>query len=169
MRIYCDYAIPPSAAVPIQTERRAVTRFYALDARTGKRAWDVALDDGTLPIRNEAAIPLVLGSTVYVGSSVSPLFHALDSRTGRMKWRASTHGPVKGGVVAVDGTLYFGDLGGYLWALDAASGKVVGVKNMHTPFNVGSPIAAGRTLIIGSRGGTLQAVPLARIRSAHDR
>lgn len=167
-RIYCNYVMPPSSAVPVQTERAAVFRAYALDAVTGKKFWDVELESGMLPKRNEAAIPLLADGMLYMGSSLSPVVHAIDPATGALKWRVQTHGPVKGGIVDAGGTLYFGDLGGYLWALNAATGAVLGTKNMHTPFNVGSPIVAGQTLIIGSRGGTLAAVPLASIVGARD-
>ena len=167
-RIYCTYVMPPTSTVPIQTERNANFRAYALDVKTGKKLWDVLLENGVLPKRNEAAIPLIANGTLYLGSSLAPVTHAIDPATGAVKWRVQTHGPVKGGLVDVDGVLYFGDLAGYLWALNDATGQVVGVKNMQTPFNVGSPIVAGKTLIIGSRGGTLLAVPLADIRSGRD-
>lgn len=167
-RIYCNYVMPPSSATPVQTERINVFRAYALDAKTGKKLWDVLLQKGMLPKRNEAAIPLLARGTLYMGSSVSPYVHAIDPQTGRIKWRIQTHGPVKGGIVEAGGTLYFGDYGGYLWAINAGNGAVVGVKNMRTAFNVGSPIVAGQTLVIGSRGGTLFALPLASIRSSHD-
>jgi outer membrane protein assembly factor BamB len=167
-RLYCNYVMPPSASLPVQTERQAVVRAYAIDLQSGKRVWDVQLDKGELPQRNEAAIPLVSGGMLFFGSSLQSTMHALDTQSGALKWQQSTHGPVKGGVVLVDGTIYFGDLGGYLWALDAATGKVVGDKKTGTPFNVGSPIVVGRTLVIGSRGGTLTAIPLRQIRESHD-
>lgn len=167
-RLYCNYVMPPSMSTPVQTERQAIVRAYALDVQTGKRIWDVAVDKGELPKRNEAAIPLIAQGMVFFGSSIQPLMHALDAQTGALKWTQVAHGAVKGGIVDVDGVLYYGDLGGYLWAVNAANGRVIGVKNMHSPFNVGSPIVAGRTLIIGSRGGTLVAVPLAQIRGARD-
>jgi outer membrane protein assembly factor BamB len=94
--------------------------------------------------------------------------HALDPATGKLVWKTGTRGPVKGGIVDVDGTVYFGDLGGYLWALDAKSGVVVGDKFMRTKFNVGSPIVDGKTLIIGSDSGAIIAVPLQDIRNSHD-
>lgn len=168
-RIYCNYVMPPSTSLPVQTERSAMVRAYALDVASGKRVWDVQLDKGILPKRNEAAVPLIASGMLFFGSSLQPTMHALDPQTGALRWQQNTHGPVKGGVVLVDGTIYFGDLGGYLWALDAATGKVIGVKNMGTPFNVGSPVVVGQTLVIGSRGGTLQAVPLRQIRESHDR
>jgi outer membrane protein assembly factor BamB len=167
-RIFCNYVMPPSSAIPVQTERYAVFRAYALDAKTGKKLWDTLLEGGILPKRNEAAIPLYANGIVYMGSSLSPTVHALDPKTGRVLWRVHTHGPVKGGIVDAGGTLYFGDLGGYLWAVDAKSGAVIGARNMNTPFNVGSPIVAGQTLIIGSKGGQILALPLSQIRSSRD-
>lgn len=166
--IYCNYVMPPTSATPVQTERVNQFRAYAIDLKTGKHVWDVLLESGMLPKRNEAAVPLLANGLLYMGSSVASTMHALDPKTGAVKWTMHTHGPVKGGIVDAGGTLYFGDLSGYLWAVNDATGAVVGSKNMHTPFNVGSPIVAGQTLIIGSRGGTLAAVPLADIRSAHD-
>lgn len=166
-RIYCNYVMPPTTVTPVQTERYAKLRAYAIDARTGKKVWDVLLEGGILPKRNEAAIPLLAGGMLYMGSSLSPTMHALDPKTGSVRWVMRTHGPVKGGIVDAGGTLYFGDLAGYLWAVNARTGAVVGVKNMRTSFNVGSPIVAGRTLIIGTRTGTIIAIPLAEIRGSH--
>ena len=94
--------------------------------------------------------------------------HALDATSGMLVWETPTHGVVKGGAVDVDDVIYFGDLGGYLWALNAKTGRVVGSKFMHTAFNVGSPIVVGQTLIIGSDTGSVVAVPLEEIRVAHD-
>lgn len=167
-RLYCNYVMPPSTSLPVQTERQAVLRAYAIDLQSGKRVWDVQLDKGVLPKRNEASIPLLANGMLYVGSSVQSTMHALDPQTGAVKWVQSTRGSVKGGVVEVGGVIYFGDLGGYLWALDAKTGKVIGDKNTGTPFNVGSPLVVGQTLVIGSRGGTLVAVPLKDIRGSHD-
>lgn len=167
-RIYCNYVMPPTSATPVQTERQATFRAYAIDAQTGKRVWDVQLERGVLPKRNESAIPLLVNGRLYMGSSLAPTLHAIDPKTGTVQWVVHTHGPVKGGIVDAGGTLYFGDLAGYLWAVNASNGTVLGAKNMHTAFNVGSPIVAGRTLIIGSKGGSVAAIPLSRIRSAHD-
>jgi outer membrane protein assembly factor BamB len=167
-RIYCNYVMPPSAATPVQTERPAVFRAYAIDVKTGKKVWDTQLESGMLPKRNEAAIPLLADGMLYMGSSVANVVHAIDPKTGAVKWRVQTHGPVKGGIVNAGGTLYFGDLAGYLWAVRASTGAVLGVKNMHSSFNVGSPIVAGKTLIIGSRGGSIIALPLSSIRASRD-
>lgn len=167
-RVYCDYISPvwPDSVTVIGD--LTVERVYALRASDGAPLWDVALETGALPERNEAAIPLLAGGLLYLGSAIAPYVHALDARSGLLVWEIPTRGAVKGGIVAVDGIVYFGDLGGYLWAVDAKSGRVLGEKFMHTRFNVGSPVVDGKTLFIGSDDGSVIAVPLDAIRSSHD-
>lgn len=167
-RIFCDYIMPPSSATPVITGSSALQRAYALDVATGKKLWDVPLESGVLPERNEASIPLVADNSVFLGSALAPFVHAFDPQTGHIKWRTQVRGPVKGGIVWLDGTIYFGDLAGYLWAIDGRTGKIIGDKKMGTSFNVGSPIVAGKTLFIGSLGGTVFAVPLKTIRGTRD-
>jgi outer membrane protein assembly factor BamB len=167
-RIFCDYVAPVAPDTFTVIGDLTVERVYALDASNGASLWDVALESGSLPIRNEAAIPLLAGGRLYLGSAIAPWMHALDTRTGMLVWETPTHGVVKGGLVAVNDAVYFGDLSGYLWALDAKTGRVIGDKLMGTAFNVGSPIVVGKTLIIGSDSGAVIAVSLDRIRNAHD-
>jgi outer membrane protein assembly factor BamB len=167
-RVFCDYVSPVFPDNSTVIGNTTAQRVYALDASSGAPVWDIALESGALPIRNEAAIPMLAGGTLYLGSAITSWMHAIDSETGMLVWESQTHGAVKGGMVDVDGTIYFGDLGGYLWALDAKTGHVIGDKQMHTPFNVGSPIVVGQTLIIGSDSGSIIAIPLDDIRTAHD-
>ncbi|MBV8637003.1 MAG: PQQ-binding-like beta-propeller repeat protein [Candidatus Eremiobacteraeota bacterium] len=166
--LFCNYVMPKPPATYTSVDSQAIQHAYALDVRTGKKLWDVTLEGGILPWRNEGAIPMLMDGVVYFGSSVSPYMHALDAKTGRTIWEAKVHAPVKGGLVSTNGRVYFGDLKGYLWSLDAKTGKVVGVKKMRSGFNVGSPIVVGKTLIVGSRTGSLYAVPLADIDSGKD-
>jgi outer membrane protein assembly factor BamB len=167
-RVFCDYVAPVLPDTSTVIGNLTVQRVYALNASDGTVAWDVALESGVLPIRNEAAIPLLADGTLFLGSAITPWMHALDAKSGMLAWEMPTRGAVKGGIVDVDGVIYFGDLGGYLWALDAKSGRVVGDKFMHTAFNVGSPIVAGKTLVIGSDSGSVIALPLSDIRAARD-
>ena len=146
----------------------AEEHVYALDARTGKPRWNLALEPGMVPPRNESAIPLIYRGTLFVGSAVAPYLHAIDRATGRLLWRRQMHGAVKGGIVARNGALYFGDLQGYLWALDARTGRTIGVRRTGTSFNVGSPIIVGHSLIIGSNTGRISAIPLNAIEWAQD-
>jgi outer membrane protein assembly factor BamB len=168
-RILCDYVapLPPDAVTTIG--HQVVERVYGIDADTGIHLWNVKLEAGTLPERNEASIPLFAGGVLYVGSAVANMMHALDPiADGKLIWKTRVKGPVKSGSVLVAGVLYFGDLEGYLWALDAKTGRVIGSKYMHTQFNVGSPVVDGRTLVIGSNTGRVIAIPLQDIRNAHD-
>jgi len=168
VRIYCNYVSPVWPDLSTVIGNLTVQRAYALRVTDGAPIWDVALESGALPIRNEAAIPLLADGLLFFGSAIAPWMHALDPATGTLVWEIPTRGAVKGGAVDVDGVVYFGDLGGYLWAVDAKSGRVLGDKDLHAPFNVGSPIVAGQTLIVGSDGGSLIALPLAAIRSGRD-
>jgi outer membrane protein assembly factor BamB len=167
-RVYCDYVSPVLPDTSTVIGRLTVERAYALRVADGALVWDVALDSGSLPERNEAAIPLLADSLLYLGSAIAPWMHALDPANGLLVWEMPTRGAVKGGIVDVDGVVYFGDLGGYLWALDAKTGRLVGDKFMHASFNVGSPIVDGKTLIIGSDSGAVIAIPLKTIRTSHD-
>lgn len=167
-RVFCDYTVPPPGVAQAHVGAPAVQHAFALHASDGAILWDVAYATGTLPQWNEASIPLVYRRTLYLGSSVAPQVQSFDASSGRTLWTRRVNGAVKGGICGKDGVLYFGDYAGYLWALDAITGQVIGAKNMHTVFNVGSPLIAGNTLIVGTNTGSVIALPLAQIRSAHD-
>jgi outer membrane protein assembly factor BamB len=137
---------------------------YALDQRTGALRWDTAISaTGAEPPFNESAIPMYANGTVYDGSPLGAFVTALDARTGRVKWTLQVGGPVKSGLVTRDGVLYFGDLSGKLWAVDAAHGNAIGSIQTDLKFNVGSPIILNDSLVIGSQEGPIVALPLAAI------
>ena len=138
----------------------AVQHAYALDGETGQVEWDVPRVRGVLPVNNSTAIPMLYEDVLYLGSAMVPAMFALDTKTGKLLWRLTVGGPVKGGVVAKDGTIYFGDLKGYYWAVDARSGTVVKKTKMIAGFNVGSPIIVGSPLIVGTAHGYVLALPL---------
>lgn len=166
--IVCDY-VTAIQGTSLHVGDDAVEHAYALDAASGALLWNTKFSDtGTLPQGNESAIPLVSGGTAFLGSAVAPVMNAVDAATGKVRWRLTVRGPVKDGPVEKDGSLYFGDLGGYLWAVDAATGKVIGRKNAGVPFNVGSAVIVGDTLIIGSQTGALIALPLDEVRRSQD-
>jgi outer membrane protein assembly factor BamB len=164
-RIFGDYIVPDGSSTLSPLGQRAQEHAYALDAQTGALLWDVPLQSGPLPINNQAGIPVVDRGVVYVGGSTAPWVNAIDAKTGHVIWSKQIYGPVKGALVVKAGVLYFGDLGGYLWALNARDGAQLGMKSLPTSFNVGSPIVVGNTLIIGSMTGSVYAVPLEHIRT----
>lgn len=164
--IFGEYVVPDAQSAAAAIGQRVREHAYALDVRTGARVWDVALQSGPLPIRNQAGIPVVKDGVVYIGGAAAPWVNAIDAKTGRVIWRQQIYGPVKSAFTVKNGVLYFGDLAGYLWALNARRGARIGVKSLPTSFNVGSPIIVGKTLVIGSFTGSVYAVPLQDIREA---
>lgn len=168
-RIFGMYSAPLEGAprALVAAGVHAQQHAYALDSATGKTRWDTALPvSGVVPAYNESAIPMYAGGTVYDGSAIAPIVTALDARTGRVRWTLHVGGPVKGGFVLRDGALYFGDLGGRLWAVDPVTGRVLGSVQTDLRFNVGSPIALNGSLVVGSSEGPVIAVPLDAIRSS---
>jgi outer membrane protein assembly factor BamB len=165
--IFGDYVAPLAANGEAGVGVESQQRVYALDAHTGRPLWNVGLESGMVPPRNEVAIPLVVGNRLYLGSAIAPFVHAIDTATGRVLWTAKVGGPVKGGIVEHDGRLYFGDFAGNVWALDARTGAVVGMLKTSTPFNVDSPIVVGLSVIIGSKTGSITAIPIDRITASH--
>jgi outer membrane protein assembly factor BamB len=168
-RVFGMYATPlaDSKSAMILAGVPARQHVYALDARTGRVRWDTALGvTGSEPTYNESAIPMYAAGTLYDGSPIAPVVTALDAGTGRVKWSLRVSGPVKGGLVVREGVLYFGDLKGTLWAVDAASGRAIGSIQTDVSFNVGSPIVLNDSLVIGSAQGPVLAVPLADIRTS---
>ena len=121
-----------------------------------------------MPNRNQSAIPLVDRGTVYLGSAIVPVMHAIDTETGHVRWRRRVDGPVKGGIVAVGGNIYFGDATGRIWSLRESDGSVAGVMNVGTPFNVASPIVVGKTIVVSSLTGRILALPLSAMNGARD-
>ncbi|MDE2482723.1 MAG: PQQ-binding-like beta-propeller repeat protein [bacterium] len=166
-RIYGMYIAPrpPKILADAGPQEQHV---YALDARSGKELWNEVVESGVPPSRNQSAIPMVHDGILYDGSSVAPYVHAFDAATGKLLWRVHVGGAVKPGIVFHNGAIYFGDLGGYLWALNAKTGAVLGSKHMPDRFNVASPIIVGENLIVPGGKQYVFSVPLAEIRASHD-
>ncbi len=168
VRVVGDYLYPLAGHPYVKAGNIEESRAYALDAKTGERIWDVHLENGLVPKRNQSAIPLVDRGSVFLGSAIVPVVHAIDIETGHVRWRRRVRGPVKGGMVALGGNIYFGDATGRIWALRESDGSVVGVMNAGTPFNVASPIVVGKTLVLSSLTGRILALPLSAMDGARD-
>ena len=87
---------------------------YAVDTQSREVAWSVELD-GALP-----GAPALSedGGTLYIGSFASKL-DAIDTQTHEILWEAPVKGWIWDTPALEDGTLYFGDLKGNLYALSA--------------------------------------------------
>ncbi len=69
--------------------------------------------------------PIVVGQTMYVGSSREDCVIALDTVSGTEKWRFFTNGPVRFAPLAWEGRIYATSDDGYLYCLDAAKGALL--------------------------------------------
>ena len=72
--------------------------------------------------------PTVIGQQVFIGSA-GGVVHALRADTGCLQWTFQANGPIRSAIVAAPGDgkqlLLFGDLTGWFYALDAATGQQV--------------------------------------------
>ena len=69
--------------------------------------------------------PIVMGKTLYFGSSDDDSVTALDTGTGEMRWRFFANGPVRLAPVAWEGKIYFGADDGVCYCLDAEEGTLL--------------------------------------------
>jgi outer membrane protein assembly factor BamB len=68
--------------------------------------------------------PVILGRTLFVGSSRHDGVTALDTRTGSEKWHFTTDGPVRFAPACWRDRVYFTSDDGHLYCVDAAKGSL---------------------------------------------
>ncbi len=69
--------------------------------------------------------PVVLGKTMFVGSSFNDSVTAFETETGHERWRFYTEGPVRFAPVAWRDRVFVGSDDGHVYCLNAADGKLV--------------------------------------------
>ena len=88
--------------------------------------------------------PTVIGNQIFVGSA-SGLVHALRADSGCLQWVYQANGPIRAAIVAEplgnSHALLFGDLTGWFYALDAATGKELWKKRpeAHEAVRISAP------------------------------
>lgn len=96
--------------------------IYALETETGREVWTTELPGAM------AGTPLLLdfgdGRTLMVGNFDQSLY-ALDAATGQQRWRVKAENWVWGQPALAGDKLFFGDLAGYLYAVNPESGAVL--------------------------------------------
>ncbi len=118
--------------------------------------------------RGMEATPVVIDGVLYA-SGVAGRVYALDAASGAEKWRfepvidmqvtrATCCDQVNRGVAVLQGRVYVASLDGWLYALDAASGKIVWkvdtiVDHKRGYTSTGAPVIAGDVVVIGNAGG----------------
>ncbi|MFC1764297.1 PQQ-binding-like beta-propeller repeat protein, partial [Planctomycetota bacterium] len=91
---------------------------HALDAETGKEIWRFETG-GNLG----AAVTVVENRVVFGIYSGKGVYYALDKNTGKLIWQTDEYGHVWVGAQYNAGKLFFGNMQGMMYGVDAASGK----------------------------------------------
>ncbi|WP_088052320.1 outer membrane protein assembly factor BamB family protein [Virgibacillus dakarensis] len=142
--------------------------MYALNTETGEIIWEESLGKGEFVENNKSGAPIIYDNKIYVGSPITKTFYAYDIKTGEQLWKFKNE-VMKAPPVAQDGVVYFSNTKGFVYALDAESGEVVGKKELGGKLAPAGPIIINDTLFVGSQDSNVYAVPLADItKGEHD-
>jgi outer membrane protein assembly factor BamB len=127
----------------------------AFDTADGKHRW-------TFPLEAVRTRPAVSGDTVHVVDGGR--LYAVNATDGKLRWSSPFTDKQETAPVVADGTVYIGDSGGTLRALDAATGRRLWAYRFPWDGNASStlaPVVADGTVYIGGVDGTLHAVDAA--------
>jgi outer membrane protein assembly factor BamB len=133
--------------------------IYALDAQSGELIWQ-SKDLGGAVVGTPAIGP---DGTLYVGS-FGQLMNALNPQNGEVIWSKSTTGWIWGGPALDQGVLYFGDLDGVFYAMNAADGSIrwqTPPTNNTTSSIPDRPLVISDTVYFTSENGILFAASTA--------
>lgn len=132
--------------------------LVCLNRADGTLRWRTPLHDAALAggpaadnptFNRRTATPLVVGDTVYAGSSDGGLY-ALDAASGAKRWRFAAGAPVFTGVNHLnDGSLLFGAMDGSVIRLDA-TGKEIARMKAGGPVSTTPMVSAG-IVVVGCR------------------
>ena len=140
-----------------------LTQITVENVATLERAWSIHLKPAgyTGRLREDQAIPLVIGTTMYLGSPYGAVI-ALDATTGAEKWRfqlPDAEVPSKRGLAYWPGdanippSLFFGASSGGLYSIKASDGTLNtgfgenGIVNLKTPEVMRDFMDAGYSLL----------------------
>lgn len=136
----------------------------ALDAANGRVKWQYRDPQPSMPSdvgTSERAIAGTYADGKYFQAVPGRgRVLAFDARTGRVLWSFQALSPVKMSPAYAAGRLYFGGVGGIMYALNAATGSLVRIHTFRRPFTSSPPLIIGRT-IVTARDQIVEALPLA--------
>lgn len=124
----------------------------AVDLDTGEELWRTDLEGAV------AGTPAYADGTLYIGSFGHKMF-AVSAGDGNILDTFETHNWVWGGpALSEDGILYFGDLSGYVYALEAATFEPVWQQQIASEAIRATPLVVDDYLIIGSRDNSIYVI-----------
>ncbi len=81
--------------------------------------------DQPMMVHDRGPEPVVLGTTLFLPSARNDTLTAIDTRTGAEQWVFHADGPIRFAPVAWEDRVYVTSDDGYLYCIDAASGKAI--------------------------------------------
>jgi outer membrane protein assembly factor BamB len=126
--------------------------LYAFDLDKKDVAWSAELD-GAIP----GAATLDENGKLYLGSFGSALV-AVDSQTHQTDWETATNGWIWDAPSLTAETLYFGDLEGYIHALNITDGSPVWEAFQPDGPIIGSPLIFEDMVVFGTETGIAYAI-----------
>jgi outer membrane protein assembly factor BamB len=131
-------------------------KIYSLKTTNGSQIW-VSQDLGGSIVGSPA---VGTDGSVYVGTFGKELL-ALDGTNGSIKWRFSTHDWVWSGPVLENSVLYFGDLAGNFYALNAMDGTPNFTALQVINPIVDTPLISGDKIYFTAESDTIYIVDMA--------
>jgi outer membrane protein assembly factor BamB len=117
--------------------------LIALDARTGRRAWEFHTGDAIL------SAPVLAGGRVFVGS-FDHFVYALDARTGRLMWKRDTQGAVVSTPAIHGDRVIVGNRAYDLLGLDVRTGAVAWKRYIWSSWVESSASVRDGVVYVGS-------------------
>ena len=112
---------------------------YALNAKTGKLAWEASSASSPLGAREFFyATPVVAYGRVYIGNSDGTMF-AFGAKSGKVLWARPLGTYIYSSAAVYDRKVYTGTYDGKLFALDAATGDTKWSREMESAVH-SSPV-----------------------------
>ena len=152
-----------SAASPHALPTTRLTLHWVRQYPALEPAWEDPVNQDRMPF-DKVYEPVVIGSTLLIGSNRNDTVTALDTRTGQTKWCFYADGPVRFAPVAWQGKAYFVSDDGCLYCVNADTGdllwkvrggpdarKVLGNSRMISAWPArGGPVLADGTVYFGA-------------------
>lgn len=133
--------------------------IYAINP-DGSLRWKHLMGPGMHQDNNTSGAPAVANGRVYVGSPYAKAMFAYDVKSGKALWEYFTGTKIKGPPAIVGGVVFFGDTEGTLYALHAATGRLITRRQFPDALAPAGPVVIDRNLYIGCQNGDVYSIPL---------
>lgn len=114
---------------------------------------------GHLPLNIEVGAPVYAHGMVFIGSPITNDEVAFNARTGAVVWNDALSSPVSSAVLVAHGTVIALTQTGEVFAINAATGRILKVTNLGGVYTSMSPMLLDHTLYLTNKSGYVTALP----------